>query len=304
MQTGVTRTEGKSTKGRAAVDITMTSPPQRRLRGFLKDVMPPIALRAVRKLANREAIRFRHGYNSWEDASRVSSGYDTNEIVDKVTNAARLVHGGSAVYERDGVLFDEIQYSWPLLSSLLLVAAERNSLRVVDFGGGLGTTLQQNRKFFKPLQNKINWKIVEQKSFIEIGSKEFSSKYLSFFPTITSACGEGVDVILFGSSICFSEKPYDVLDEAIKANPSYIIFDRTPVINGGNDTFAVQLVSSSIYKAEYAIRNFNRSNLFKPLEHSYELIEEWICDVQPDPLSISMGFVLRSKDVNSTAISS
>lgn len=283
------------------MDKTIICPPQRLLGGLLKDVMPPIALRAIRKLANREVMRFRHGYSSWEEASIASSGYDADEIIRKVSRAARLVHRGEAVYERDSVVFNEVEYSWPLLSSLLLVAAERGSLRVVDFGGGLGTTFQQNRKFLRHIQNKICWKIVEQESFVEIGRKEFSNKYLAFFPTITAACSEGVDVILFGSSICYVAKPYDIMEETLKAKPSYIIFDRTPVTNTRTDTFAVQIVPSSIYKAEYPIRNFNHSNLIKTFERSYELIEEWVCEVQPDPLSISMGLILRNKEINDPA---
>jgi putative methyltransferase (TIGR04325 family) len=282
------------------VNKTLTRPPQRRLRGLLKDLMSPIALRAFRKLANREVIRFQHGYGSWEEASRASSGYDTDEIIRKVYGAARSVHRGEAVYERDSVLFDEIEYSWPLLSSLLLVAAERESLKVIDFGGGLGTTFQQNRKFFKHIQKKICWNIVEQKSFVEIGNKEFSNKYLAFFPTIAEACGEGVDVILFGGSLCFVTKPCDILEETIKAKPGYIIFDRTPVTNARADTFAVQIVSSSIYKAEYAIRNFNKSRLIEAFDRSYDLIEEWVCELQPDPLSRSVGFFLKHKDIKAT----
>jgi len=66
------------------VNKTITNPPQRRLRGLVKDAMPPIALRAFRKLANREVIRFRHGYSSWEEASIAASGYDADEIIRKV----------------------------------------------------------------------------------------------------------------------------------------------------------------------------------------------------------------------------
>jgi putative methyltransferase (TIGR04325 family) len=280
------------------VNKSISCPPRRRLRGLLKDATPPIALRAFRKLANREVIRFRHGYSSWEEASIASSGYDADEIIRKVSSAARLVHRGEAVYERDSVLFDEVEYSWPLLSSLLLVAAERESLRVIDFGGGLGTTFQQNRKFLKHIEKKICWKIVEQRSFIDIGSKEFSNNYLSFFPTITEACGEGIDVILFGGSICYVANPYHILQETLEAEPSYIIFDRTPITNSPTDTYAVQVVRPPIYKAEYAIRNFSRPNLIRHFERSYELIEQWVCEMQPDPLSISIGFLLRNRGIS------
>ena len=42
---------------------------------------------------------------------------------------------GEAVYERDSVLFDEIQYSWGLLAGLQKAALENDGkLCVLDFG--------------------------------------------------------------------------------------------------------------------------------------------------------------------------
>jgi hypothetical protein len=46
------------------------------------------------------------------------------------------VKTGEAVYERDSVLFDEIQYSFPVIAALLRVAsANKGKLNVLDFGG-------------------------------------------------------------------------------------------------------------------------------------------------------------------------
>lgn len=87
-------------------------------------------------------------------------GYDSDSVLKKVKDSAKLVHSGKAVYERDSVLFDKIQYSWPLLSSLMLVAANRQSMKVIDFGGAFGTTFQQNKKFLKSLPFEIDWRII------------------------------------------------------------------------------------------------------------------------------------------------
>ncbi len=61
--------------------------------------------------------------------------------------ATRKVVAGEAVYERDSVVFDHLEYAWPLLACLLQIAAERRSLRVIDFGGSLGSSWRQNRRF-------------------------------------------------------------------------------------------------------------------------------------------------------------
>jgi putative methyltransferase (TIGR04325 family) len=70
-----------------------------------------------------------------------STGYDSEIILEKTRDALLKVKNGEAAYERDSVLFDEIQYAWPLLTSLMWVAAQaKGILNVLDFGGSLGTT--------------------------------------------------------------------------------------------------------------------------------------------------------------------
>ena len=106
-------------------------------------------------------MRFVYGYKSFKHALKYcGDGFDSKLLVNKIYKAAKLVPNQSS-YERDGVNFNEIQYSWPLLSSILL-AVNNNKLNVLDFGGSFGTTYYQNRKFLKFIK-KIKWNIVEQK---------------------------------------------------------------------------------------------------------------------------------------------
>lgn len=91
-----------------------------------------------------------YGFNSWADATAHSGGYD-DEIINKILVSARKVRDGEIAYERDSVIFNEIKYSWPLLASLLLAAETKNNLRVIDFGGSLGTTFRQNSQFLNEL---------------------------------------------------------------------------------------------------------------------------------------------------------
>jgi len=234
-------------------------------------------------------------HKSWESAKQSSVGYDSNSVLKKVRESAKLVHSGKAVYERDSVIFDKIQYSWPLLSSLMLVAANNKSLKVIDFGGSFGTTFQQNKKFLKSLPFEVDWRIIEQPKIVEIGKKEFTTKNLTFYNDLKAANKNGADVILFGSSVCYIENCYKYLNLAAKLNPSFIIFDRTPINNEVNDTFSVQNVSSKINNASLPIRNFSFDNLIKPFNKNYKLIEKWICTNQPDTSTTSMGLILKNK---------
>ena len=76
---------------------------------------------------------------------------------------------GRAAYERDSVLFEEVEYVWPLLASLMWVGARHlGSLNVLDFGGSLGSTYFQNRIFLATLPS-VRWNIVEQPRHVEVG---------------------------------------------------------------------------------------------------------------------------------------
>ena len=67
------------------------------------------------------------------------------------------VKNGEAVYERDSVLFDEIQYSWGLLAGLEKAALEHDGkLCVLDFGGSLGSTYYQNKQFSELVFHQIH----------------------------------------------------------------------------------------------------------------------------------------------------
>jgi putative methyltransferase (TIGR04325 family) len=270
------------------------------LRYFAKQFMPPIALSAFKKLSpkntkNQDSITFEVGFQSWADAKSHSTGYDAPDIIRKVRDSAKLVFEGRAEYERDSVIFDKIEYSWPLLASLLFAAASNQKLRVIDFGGALGTTFQQNRKFLTNLPTHCEWRIVEQDALVEIGRAEFTNHHISFYNTIGAATKDGVDVVLFGGSINYVEKPYCFISQAMKSGTAYIIFDRTSITDGKIDSFAVQNVPSSIYKASYPLHKFSYSNLLKSLQQNYDLVEEWICDLQPDPHTVDMGFLFSRK---------
>lgn len=260
-------------------------------RKLLKQLLPPIAIAFARKFRVRQFESF----PSWEQAVKASEGYDSGSVIEKVRKASRLVFDGDAVYERDSVVFDKIEYSFPLLASLLFAAANSENLRVIDFGGALGSTFQQNRRFLSKLKKTLNWRVVEQEKFVDIGKREFTNETLSFYSTIEEACKDGVDVVLFSGSICYVPNPYFFLEEAKATQAPYIIFDRTPTTRLHEDTFAVQHVPASIYKASYPIRNFSYNNITTYFKDEYELIEEWVCDLQPDPTTTAIGFVLERK---------
>jgi putative methyltransferase (TIGR04325 family) len=260
----------------------------------LRPFVPPIVVDIARRVSPR-AVRFSGNYDTWDAASSDAGGYDSEEILRRVASATRKVEAGEATFERDSVVFDHVEYSWPLLASLLQVALEQGSLRVIDFGGALGSTWRQNRRFLERLPVPVTWHVVEQEHFVALGRKEFSTDVLHFDNTIAEAAGEGADVVLFSSSLCYVGDPARFLHEAKLAGAPFLIIDRLPLVQGGKDRIALQSVGEPIYTASYPVRMFAEENLLEGLLSGWRLIETWDSDLQPDTASRCRGFFLEKR---------
>lgn len=234
-------------------------------------------------------------YPSWEAAAADATGYDAAGILAKVAESTRQVVRGEAKFERDSVLFDRVAYAWPLLAGLLQVALERRSLRVLDFGGSLGSTYRQNAAFLARLSIPVSWRIVEQAGFTAVGRAEFSTSELSFHDTISAASIGGLDVALFASSLCYVEDPRRFLAEIESGDAPFLLIDRLPVIDGGRDRIALQRISEPIYDASYPVRIFGEEKLLNDWLAAWELIESWDCELQADASSHHRGYFLQRR---------
>ena len=276
---------------------------------IVKQCLPPFLVFILRMIKQKLISRggpsfsqggFKYGFDSFDAASRyVSSlglvGYEEDLFINKLKSAAGLVRDGKAIYERDTVIFNQIDYAWELLTSLMLVSQRKEEIQIVDFGGGLGTSYRQNCSMLKLAGINALWTVVEQRKLVEIGRSEFENKFLKFISNLSELESREIDAVLFGSSLCYLEYPYEILNQTFMLGPHYIIFDRTPFIDLSEDRIAVQFVPESIYRAAYPIRTFSVSKFKDFMAQEYELVEEWDCDMQPDPNSCAMGSLWRKR---------
>lgn len=124
----------------------------------------------VKILERNNSLRTKE-YYSYEEANANGEGYEAKEILDKVKNSLQKVKKGEAVYERDSVIFDDLQHNWVLVATLQKIAIEKNlQLKVIDFGGSLGSTYFYVKKVL-PNEIFISWSIVEQKHYVECGKR-------------------------------------------------------------------------------------------------------------------------------------
>ncbi len=265
------------------------------VRKHLRCWLPP-ALVDLLLLVGLGGNRFKYGFVSFEDASFRARGYEQLDITEAVRTASAKVRDGVAVYERDGVVFDEIEYPWPLLSSLLATPTENGVLRVLDFGGGLGSTYQQCRDFLRRTGLRVVWTVIEREQLAKVGQREFTTDELSFASDLGAIADASFDAVLFAGSICYVPNPEQVLETVMSNSPKRIIFDRTPEAKGQQPLYAVQNVGAKIYKASYPITIFGKGQIEKSLQPRYEKLASWVCDLQPDPRSTAVGalYSLRS----------
>jgi putative methyltransferase (TIGR04325 family) len=261
------------------------------IRSDLKDILPPFLV--------RKAIGFFYGwhgdYSSWDEAKKQCTGYDSGIILDKVKSALAAVRDGKAAYERDSVLFNEIQYSYPVLSVLMWIAVQnKGRLNILDFGGSLGSSYYQNKRFLDSVED-VHWCVVEQPGFVKAGLEEFASDKLYFFDTIKSCMKSfKIDAVLLSSVLQYLEEPYSLLDQLKELQIRYIIIDRTPFVTR-KDRITVQTVPSRIYKASYPCWFFNKNKFLNCFSENFNLVTEFDALDIANISSEFKGFVFSHK---------
>jgi putative methyltransferase (TIGR04325 family) len=247
---------------------------------WVKDWLPPAVLALYRRWRKEDVsyewVSYDGNYSSWQDALANSTGYDSDLILEKVSTALLKVKSGEAVYERDSVLFDRIEYPFPLLAGLFRVAASNEGkLTVLDFGGSLGSTYFQCRDFLSAIP-KLAWGIVEQEIFVRRGRELFETDQLQFFFSIQECMGiMQPNVVLFSSVLQYIQTPFELLKTAMGTEAQYIIIDRTPFSNSDKDELCVQHVSPQIYPASYPCWIFSEPRFRQFLLKQFKLIADF-----------------------------
>lgn len=232
-------------------------------------------LEKLKKMFRREHEWFTGNYRDYEEARRNCTGYDAPLILEKVKESLLKVKRGEAAYERDSVIFDKIEYSLPLLSFLLYAAsASGNKLNILDFGGSLGSTYFQNRKFLNRL-SALKWNIVEQPNFVACGKRDFADEKLLFFSSISECIrSQNPNILLMSSVLPYLPSPYEKIDEILNCDFEFIIIDRTPFFRSDlPDRLTIEHVPPEIYEAEYPAWFLNKHKFISALSNKYELYE-------------------------------
>lgn len=267
-----------------------------RIRSLAKDWVPPVLLRA---LSFGPRVTFAGDFGSWSEAAARSTGYDSQLILERVLAATLKVKNGEAAFERDSVVFNKIEYVWPVTAALMWAAARHDGeLNVLDFGGSLGTTYFQNRALLEPLR-AVRWGIVEQPAFVEAGRKYVQDERLRFYSSIPACLADGKpNIVLLSSAIQYLDEPYPVLRSLAAAGASVIVLDRTPISEDDRERIVIQQVHPLIYPASYPMRILSMASVLAALGPAYRMVASFTAPegkVQADSCQFSfMGMILHS----------
>ncbi len=224
----------------------------------------------------RGGIHVTGRYDKWEDAARDSAGYDSAVILERTREALLKVKRGEAVYERDSVLFDEVQHPFPVLAGLLRAAeADGGRLAVVDFGGSLGSSYFQCRDFLRVVR-ELRWLVVEQAAHVACGRANFESEELRFLESIDQCSPFRPNALLLSSVLPYLPEPFAMLETLLAAQPRHVIIDRTGFLASGQPRLAVQHVPDNIYPASYPVWFFSETELVAAVETAgYRLVADF-----------------------------
>jgi putative methyltransferase (TIGR04325 family) len=260
-------------------------------KNIVKSLTPPLILTVLNhlRMLKKEQGIWSGNYKSWDEAKNLCKGYASELILEKCKNALLEVKNGNAVYERDGVIFDDVQYSWPLLAALQKCAIENvGELRVLDFGGSLGSTYYQNRKFLATLK-KLEWFIVEQQHFVDCGKAYFEDEQLKFYHTLEECLKKHKpNVLVLSSVLQYLPDPFEWIRKFIALKIPFIVIDRTGFILNQDTILTIQNVPEEIYKASYPCWFFNENKFLELFLATYDIVSS-SSDNFTSPIQIDGG---------------
>lgn len=275
------------------------------IKNFFRPFIPPIISYLFRKIFAKQ-IQWVGEFKTWDEASCRAKGYNPNIYLNKLIETVKIVKNDSSKYERDSVLFDKVDYPYPLLSNLFAITShcQAKSLYILDFGGSLGSLYFQNQNFLQMLPT-YTWNILEQTEVIRAGKEIFQTNKLrfhsSFNEALTHVKVQDTRILILSSVLQYLENPYQVINSLLMTfDFDGIIIDRTPFSKDDKHHIVLQKIPKRIYETQYPCHLFSKQELLNSIVGGgggYQLLDsfESYCDAHTTRFK-SLGFsFIRSR---------
>ena len=245
---------------------------------YFKAWLPPRLIPILRRLG-QQSLRFEGGYTSWEAAERSSDGYSQAHILRRVAHATRRVLAGEAAYDRDGFVFENVDYSYPLVAMLMHAALSNSGkLNVIDFGGALGSTYRQCLPLLGGVSQPF-WQVIEQEHYVDLGKSEFGDHCLSFHKRLedTTVDAGSKRVLLLSSVMQYLHCPEVEIRRLIDDGISHVVIDRTPMHDFFEHKLHVQRIPKKLGGGSYPCWIFSKSEIINLFPSPWKLLAEFPC---------------------------
>jgi putative methyltransferase (TIGR04325 family) len=175
---------------------------------------------------------------SYQDALKLCTrnAYEDQELIEIILKKTKrfcenlksniLPNRESTVYSLESVLD-------PVIKN------KSKSLNVLDFGGACGAHYFQMRCFIDTTI-KLNWVVVETPTMVKY-AKELESEELSFFDNFQDAISKlgTIDLIHTSGTLQCVDDPYKYLDEILRCNANWILFNRLGLSKHNKDVITI-----------------------------------------------------------------
>lgn len=253
---------------------------KRHIKPLIKKLAPPFCFDLYKSLFQSPA--YSGPYSSFEEAKKNSSGYNTPVIFEKVKQSTHLMLEDSHSFAQDGISNATPTYRYPVIATLLQQASQHGELRVIDFGGALGTSYLALTRFLGNTALNIQWGIVEQPHYVMYGKKNLATDSLHFFDTVEEAISYiRPTVCLLSSSLQYLPNPETQLNAMFKQRFDCIIIDRIPTQTGNKHLIGVEQVPKQIYDASYPVWLFSYPTILSLCQQHYQTILPIDCTEYP-----------------------
>jgi putative methyltransferase (TIGR04325 family) len=221
-----------------------------------------------------DSVRYIGPFNSWTAAVNASTGYNDPAITKKAVEALMKILSGEKKCEKDSILFDEYQYSLPLILGVNYIAKSvKNNVVVLDYGGSFASSFFRNSDILREFD--IQWIVIEQEEIVEIAKEKLSNfKELEFISDSDFRQRKRTidyDILLFGSSLQFLREPEIDIKKLINTGVKSLIFEQTPFVLSGSRQLTVQKIQEPIYNASYPAWHFDENEFMAWIGNQYEI---------------------------------
>jgi putative methyltransferase (TIGR04325 family) len=251
-------------------------------KSFLRQLTPPILWEAGSHIVKRPYVEFEGPLLSWPEAAARAAGW--NRATDEIAlSAAQKVIDGLAVAERDGIALDSTHHSTTVLAFLAMLAARHHAVRVIDFGGGLGSNYYQGRTVLSALGLPVSWTVIERPSLAAIGREKFQTEELQFSETI-EAVSKICAGLIFTGSLQYVPDPFDTTSPMLD-DIEIVALDRVLVSNDSEHAVFVQHPPSwhPWRDHSFPVWRFSRGRLMEWFKaRGFKIIEEFSIPSRPE----------------------